>query len=76
MSLSTRFFAQRNSGGLDGDEWVQLDLSVGKRFLDNQVALEVGVENLLDQEFNFNPLITLNEEARRRRFFIEARINF
>lgn len=76
--LNARFFSQDNSGytpARPGDSWTQLDVSVGKRFLDNRGSLEFGVLNLTGDDYRFNPLLTLPEFPRERVFFMDMRID-
>ena len=76
--LSARLLSQDNNGyapARPGDAWTQLDCAVGKRFLKNRGALELGVLNLTDRDYRFNPLITLPEQPRERTFYMEFRLD-
>ncbi len=75
--LGARLLSQENDGyapARPGDSWTQFDISAGKRFYDNRGAVEVGVLNLTDQDYRFNPLITLPDQPRERSLYAEVRL--
>ena len=76
--INARLFSQNNDGYVPerpGDSWSQLDLSVGKRILDNRASLEAGVLNLAGDDYLFNPLLTQPDLPRERVFFLELRMD-
>lgn len=76
--FSARFLSQDNEGyggSRPGDSWTQLDLAVGRRLFDNRAAFTIGILNLTDEDYDFNPLITRPEQPRERLFFAEVRMD-
>ena len=76
--LGLQLLSQDNNGyslPRPGDTWMQMNLSAGKRFLENRGSIEIGILNLTDENYQHNPLITLPEMPRERTVFIEMRID-
>lgn len=65
-----------NSRNEPGDDFCNFSASAGKRLLDNRLRLEAGIENIADQDFQLNPLVTLREIPRERAVFFRLRADF
>jgi hypothetical protein len=73
------WYAQSNQGyspDLPGDEFWQLDLFVGYRFLQRRMDVGVGVLNITDQDYRLNPLNLHRDLPRERTFAARFRFNF
>jgi tetratricopeptide (TPR) repeat protein len=57
-----------------GDDFVQENVYLGKRFLNRRIELLAGILNLSDQDYHLNPLTVYSELPRKRSFV--ARLNF
>jgi tetratricopeptide (TPR) repeat protein len=57
-----------------GDDFVQENCYIGKRFLNRRIELLLGILNLSGQDYHLNP-ITVYSELPRKRSFV-ARLNF
>lgn len=61
---------------LPGDDFWQLNLFVGYRFLQRRMETRFGLLNLTGQDYRLNPLSLYAELSRRRTFVAELRVNF
>ena len=59
VRFDANYYKQSNDGyaiAQPGDDFVQLDLQAGYRFLHRKAELSVGILNLTDQDYRLNPL--------------------
>lgn len=59
-----------------GDDFWQLNLTVGCRFWHRRAEVSTGLLNITDQNYKLEPLNLYNEMARRRTFFVRLLLSF
>jgi len=64
------------SPDLPGDDFWQLNLYLGYRFLQRRAEARVGILNLTDQDYRLNPLTLYNELPRERILTLSLKLNF
>ena len=60
----------------EGDEFVQVDSTLGYRFRDNQADISLSVLNLLGTDYQLSPLTPHEDFPRERTFLLRCRWNF
>jgi hypothetical protein len=61
---------------LPGDDFWQVNLYFGYRFLQRRAEARVGLLNLTDQDYRLNPLTLYNELPRERTLTLSLKLNF
>jgi tetratricopeptide (TPR) repeat protein len=77
--LQSLWYAQSNrkdAAGLADDDFWQLNLVAGYRFLHRRAEVTVGVLNITDQDYRLNPLNLTPELPRERTLTVGLKLNF
>jgi hypothetical protein len=67
---------EQDGASLPGDTFWQVNLSVGYRFPKQKAEVSVGVLNLLDNDYQLDPINQYAEQPRSRTFFARVLLNF